>query len=338
MTEAIAAPVTDLLPVARMRLTARAEAPLLLPAYAGSMLRGAFGHALLALSALPHEDGKPCRLQATCPYCQLFATPPLPGHGLQKFSHMPQPYVIEPPEGGARQLHAGQRFSFGLVLVGKALNLLPTVRQAWQNALLTGLGAGLASCTLIEFKNEDSPQRPPDKRSVLSNQEQAEADTPNMQQARLHFYTPLRLQVQGRPVRDARQLSARDLLIALARRHQLLCDVHLGPQAPQHDFAALSAQAQSITLKPGQMRWFDWGRYSQRQQQEMKLGGLLGSLTLQGDLTPFLYLLYLGQWLHVGKNASFGLGGYTLDTAPTEPAHAPAAPPPHRPGSPAHRN
>ena len=73
MTEAAAAPTADFLPVARLRLTARAEAPLLLPAYAGSMLRGAFGHALLALSPLPHEDGKPCRLQATCPYCQLFA-------------------------------------------------------------------------------------------------------------------------------------------------------------------------------------------------------------------------------------------------------------------------
>jgi len=26
-------------------------------------------------------------------------------------------------------------------------------------------------------------------------------------------------------------------------------------------------------------------------------------------------LLHLGQWLHVGKNASFGLGGYVLNPA-----------------------
>ena len=106
------------LSITRLHLTVRAEGPLQLPPYAGSMLRGAFGHALLALSPLPHTDGKPCALHASCPYCQMFAAPPLPGHSLQKFSHMPQPYVIEPPTAGAQQLQAGQQFGFGLVLIG----------------------------------------------------------------------------------------------------------------------------------------------------------------------------------------------------------------------------
>ncbi len=129
--------------------------------------------------------------------------------------------------------------------------------------------------------------------------------------ATLHFHTPLRLQVQGKPA-HAGQLTARDLLIALARRHQLLRDVHLGAGAPQHDFKALAAQAQAIELHAQDLRWFDWGRYSQRQQQEMQLGGLLGAVTLRGDLAPFAELLHLGQWLHVGKNATMGLGGYRL--------------------------
>ena len=118
------------LPIARLHLTVRVDGPLQLPPYAGSMLRGALGHALLALSPLPHTNGQPCALHASCPYCQLFAAPPLPGHSLQKFSHMPQPYVIEPPTAGAQQLQAGQSFGFGLVLIGKALGLLPVVLQA----------------------------------------------------------------------------------------------------------------------------------------------------------------------------------------------------------------
>lgn len=44
------------LPIARLRLIAHAEAPLPLPLYAGPMLCGAFGHALLALLPLPHAD------------------------------------------------------------------------------------------------------------------------------------------------------------------------------------------------------------------------------------------------------------------------------------------
>lgn len=309
--------MTASLPIARLRLTVRTEGPLQLPPYAGSMLRGALGHALLALSPLPHTDGKPCALHASCPYCQLFAAPPLPGHSLQKFSHMPQPYVIEPPTSGARQLQAGQAFDMGLVLIGKALGLLPTVLQAWQRALRTGLGREHTPCTLANVHDENGIQRLSGEREQLSNLNTALPPAPALGgQATLHFHTPLRLQVQGKPVR-AGQLAARDLLIALARRSQLLCDVHLGAAAPQLDFATLSAQAAAITLQSEDLRWFDWGRYSQRQQQEMQLGGLLGSVQLQGDLAPFAELLHRGQWLHVGKNASFGLGGYRLEALPT---------------------
>lgn len=303
----------NLLPLARLHLTVRAEGPLQLPPYAGSMLRGAFGHALLALSPLPHTDGKPCALHATCPYCQLFAAPPLPGHSLQKFSHMPQPYVIEPPTGGAQRLQAGQPFGFGLVLMGKALGMLPTVLQAWQRALRTGLGAGHTPCTLVEVMDENGLQRLSNMREQLSNVNRQLPPAPVLAgQAKLHFHTPLRLQVQGKPVR-AGQLTARDVFVALARRTQLLCDVHLGAAAPQLDFAALSTQAAAINLQGEGLRWFDWGRYSQRQQQEMQLGGLLGSVHLQGDLAPFAQLLHQGQWLHVGKNATMGLGGYRLE-------------------------
>ncbi len=309
------------LPIARLHLTVRAEGPLQLPPYAGSMLRGAFGHALLALSPLPHTDGKPCALHASCPYCQLFAAPPLPAHSLQKFSHMPQPYVIEPPTGGAQQLQAGQSFGFGLVLIGKALGLLPTVLQAWQRALRTGLGPQHTPCTLVDIYDENGTQRLSNKREQLSNLSTTLPPAPALgTQATLHFCTPLRLQVQGKPVR-AGQLTARDLLIALARRHQLLCDVHLGAAAPQYDFKTLVEQVQAVALQAQDLHWFDWGRYSQRQKQEMQLGGLLGAVTLHGDLAPFAELLHFGQWLHVGKNASFGLGGYRLQGLSTD-AHA----------------
>ena len=317
MTATISTPPS----IARLHLTVRADGPLQLPPYAGSMLRGAFGHALLALSPLPHTDGKPCALHASCPYCQLFAAPPLPAHSLQKFSHMPQPYVIEPPTGGAQQLQAGQSFGFGLVLIGKALGLLPTVLQAWQRALRTGLGPQHTPCTLVDIYDENGTQRLSDKREQLSNLSTTLPPAPALgTQATLHFCTPLRLQVQGKPVR-AGQLTARDLLIALARRHQLLCDVHLGAAAPQYDFKTLVEQVQAVALQAQDLHWFDWGRYSQRQKQEMQLGGLLGAVTLHGDLAPFAELLHFGQWLHVGKNASFGLGGYRLQGLSTD-AHA----------------
>lgn len=291
------------LPVTRLRLTVRAEAALQLPHFAGSMLRGAFGHALLSLSPLPHTGDQPCAVQASCPYCQIFAAPPISAHTLQKFSRMPQAYVIEPPTGEARQLRAGQIFNFSLVLIGNALKLVPVVHQAWKRALHTGLGPERARCSLLNIVDMDE-----DPAALILREPWPD------RHVTLRFYTPLRLQAQGRPVR-AEQLTARTLLITLARRHQLLCDVHLGTKALQHDFSALVSIANTIDLRTRNLRWFDWGRYSQRQRQEMKLGGLLGDITLRGDLTPFARLLHLGQWLHVGKNATFGMGGYRLELA-----------------------
>lgn len=288
------------LPIVRLHLLCRAEAALNLPPYAGSMLRGAFGHALLALSPLPHEDGKPCALHTTCPYCQVFATPPLPAHSLQKFSQMPAPYVIEPPSGGAQRLQVGQTFSFSLVLIGKAISHLSTITLAWEHALRTGLGDQRSRCTLLDVQREQGGQGDTLPRATALGQH-----------ATLNLLTPLRLQYQGKPVRQ-HNIDARTLLVTLARRWQLLLDVHLGAAAPQQDFAALATQAEAIRLTGDNLHWFDWGRYSQRQQQEMKLGGLLGSLQLHGDLAPFTELLHIGQWLHVGKNTSFGLGRYLL--------------------------
>lgn len=302
-----------MIPIARLHLTARAEAPLALPPYAGSMLRGALGHALLALSPLPHSNGQPCALHASCTYCQVFAPPPLPAHSLQKFSQMPAPFVIEPPTGGAQRLAAGEVFTFGLVLIGRALEHLPTIVQAWQRALRVGLGVQQSRCTLLEISSENGHQPLLDKRHQLSIPQSTVPPTPALgEHATLQLASPLRLQQQGKPVRNPAQLDARTLLITLARRWQLLLDVHLGAAAPQQDFAQLTAQAQAIRLRGDGLHWYDWGRFSQRQQQEMKLGGLLGSIHLHGDLSPFAALLHLGQWLHVGKNTSFGLGGYRL--------------------------
>ena len=40
--------------------------------------------------------------------------------------------------------------------------------------------------------------------------------------------------------------------------------------------------------------------------------GVVGEWQLEGDCAPLLPWLWLGQWLHVGKNATMGMGQYRL--------------------------
>lgn len=312
------------LPVQRLLLAVRADEPLTLPPFAGSMLRGALGHALLRQSPLPHDDKTPCALGKDCSYCQVFHPLPIAAHSLQKFSRLPAPYCIEPPFDAVRPtprpLAPGQSFTFGLVLIGRAVQHLPTLLAAFTSACQRGLDvrAGHASrCSLISARLEgsDTPfwqhgQPLPSSNTIAQFLSSPAEQTGNTSYT-LRFITPLRLQLDGRPA-TARTLTARALLIALARRTQLLMDTQLGTSAPQFDFPTLCDAADTVQLDASALRWFGVQRYSSRQQRNTPLDGLLGTLRLHGDLSAFEPLLHLGQWLHVGKETVFGLGRYTL--------------------------
>ena len=44
----------------------------------------------------------------------------------------------------------------------------------------------------------------------------------------------------------------------------------------------------------------------------MKMGGFIGSITFEGDFEKFMPFLLLGEFIHVGKGTSFGLGKYKI--------------------------
>jgi hypothetical protein len=45
----------------------------------------------------------------------------------------------------------------------------------------------------------------------------------------------------------------------------------------------------------------------------MTLGGLVGTLDLEGNLAPFAPLFRAAEILHVGKNTTFGLGRIAVE-------------------------
>lgn len=304
-------------PVARYRFDCVAETPIHLPEYAGSTLRGAFGNALRRSACITRQkDCKPCPLYRTCPYPAIFQPPPPETHSLQKFSEIPAPFIVEPPDWGEHAYAPGDTWSFHFVLAGKALQHLPLVLHAWQRALSHGIGrcdgtARLSRVTLLDGAGEacvfdaadgliapHHPTLPPPA-----------ADLGDRNSLTLRFTTPLRIQHEGRPLRpDA--LTPRAFLMALVRRVALISEFHVGTPLDL-DFHALATRAQDIGSRKA-LQWRDWTRYSNRQKQEMVLGGCIGEWTLQGQLAPFAPFLHAGRWLHAGKNASFGLGRYEI--------------------------
>lgn len=310
------------LPLARYRFTFRMAAPLRLPDYAGSLLRGQFGAALRRVSCMTGEkacDG--CPLRATCPYPAIFEAPAPAEHTMQRFSHVPNPYVIEPPPLGTRHIDAGRALQFSIVLIGRAVAQLPLVSFALQRALEGGLGRERARGTLQEIAWQAAgdaasfvPVWQPGDTAIAAHEPRLEpppVDDPHT--LHLSLLTPLRLQHQGHPVRP-QALTPRKLAADLLRRITLLGEFHADRPDLVPDAGALVRQAESLEHRHT-LRWQDWSRYSSRQQQEMTLGGAVGDWTLHGELAALHPWLWLGQWLHVGKNATMGMGGYVLRSA-----------------------
>ena len=309
----------SVLPLARYRFVFRMEDDLLLPEYAGSLLRGQFGAALrriACLTGLPKCPG--CPLYRTCPYPAVFETPAPAAHALQQFSQVPNPYVIEPPPLGSRYVPAGRTVSFGLVLIGRALDQLPLIAHAWQRAFARGIGRREAKGRL-----EDIMFEPPGAAQSLWDGERARLRLhepalavppfPDIGAVTLTIATPLRLQNQGRAIPPAR-LRPRTLFTALLRRTALLFELHAARPGLAGEVARLAAAAERLSDER-RLEWKDWTRFSSRQQREMTLGGVVGAWRLAGecaDLKELLPWFWLGQWLHVGKNTTMGMGMYSL--------------------------
>lgn len=297
--------------VVRYRFVFKVTNPVFFNDYAGSALRGAFGHALKRVSCMTRDkECKSCVLYRTCPYPALFAAPAPVTHHLQKFSEIPAPYIIEPPAWGKHTYTVGEELSFDMVLIGSAVSQLPLISYAWRKAFEKQVGKGNA--VLVDIQHCAGN----DQKSILENNLLQEHATilnipdhlpPNLT---LNIETPLRLQKNGKPL-FLSGLEASVLFSQLMRRVALLSEFHLHTPLAL-DFYELKKQL--VELKNVKhLRWLDWTRYSTRQQQYMQFGGVVGQWHFYDLPEVWRKMLYLGQWFHIGKNATFGLGKYQLE-------------------------
>ncbi|MCB9944513.1 MAG: CRISPR system precrRNA processing endoribonuclease RAMP protein Cas6 [Geminicoccaceae bacterium] len=77
---------------------------------------------------------------------------------------------------------------------------------------------------------------------------------------------------------------------------------------PEADWAELARAEAGIEFDTGGLRPVAFERVSARQGRRIPMHGFLGSCTLTGDLGPWLPLLHLAPWLHLGSHTAFGMG------------------------------
>jgi hypothetical protein len=280
------------------------ETDAILPPYKGSTFRGVFGHALKkVVCALKRQECEECLLKEKCVYSFVFEN---------AFIH---PYVIEPPDTSKTIYSAGDQFDFNLLLFGKATSFLPYFIYAFDIIGKEGIGKrinGKAGRFRLESVSSDGRQvYSTNDGKILQNDFANKLSLSDfrdkagrLNSVEICFRTPLRLKYRNHL---ESKLPFHVLVRAMLRRVSSLENSY-GDGEPDIEYSELVKNAEKVSTTASTLGWFDWKRYSNRQEQSMLMGGITGNVTYSGEIAEFLPLIKYCEYVHLGKQTSFGLG------------------------------
>ncbi|KPA14050.1 CRISPR-associated protein Cas6, partial [Candidatus Magnetomorum sp. HK-1] len=264
-----------------------------------------------------------CMLQYTCVYSYIFETPiPANSKVMKKQSHVPHPFVLSDiSDLQKNEIKAGERFQFSMTLVGKSIDFVPYCVYAMICLGHSGIGKGRGKFKLLSIKEKDANNQCGDDIYVDDQlnmpQQFLNVDIVDnlianyfndTNKITLHFISPFRIKYHNK-ICD--HIEFHIIIRSLIRRLANLAYFHCNSKC-DIDFNDIIEKARSVKIFENKMSWYDWGRYSTRQKEWMKLGGLIGDITYEGNICEFIPFLILGTWVSVGKGTAFGLGNYRI--------------------------
>jgi len=281
-------------------------------------LRGSLGSFLRKASCmLRSKDCPECLLKSNCAYAYIFNTSPTDSdYILNNYKTIPHPYVIN----NLNKIKE-KYIKFDLILVGKAVPFFPYFVLAYNRI---GQEKGLYNnkftiSKISSYKTiKNYFQRRPftvfthDK--ILKEPKIlkiAELELPLQKNLeKLSFITPVRIKYNGKYITD---LKFHYLIRSLTRRISLLLYYHCGVKW-NVDFKEIIEKSKKIKIEKKKLRYIEWERYSKRQNQKMRLGGIEGEILLKNnrELKYFAEIIITGSIINAGKQTAFGFGNYHL--------------------------
>ncbi|WP_298272908.1 CRISPR system precrRNA processing endoribonuclease RAMP protein Cas6 [Geobacter sp.] len=240
-----------------------------------------------------------------CPYRAIFsqALSSDPA-AVRRHQKPPLPFAFRFPVLPAAP-NKGERFDVGLTLVGSAVmhgNLFLKALENWFEG--NGAGSPIARIERVEsegYFGERFPWSYDGEAVPLLLSASGLSDTGMIgDRIALTLVTPLKIMAQGRPLRF---FSFPRFFRSLMRRVTSLAAIY-GEGDVEGDFRWLSSECEEVSLSGVGMKWVDW--------RGGTIGGVVGEAQVSGVREEFLPFLLLGQYLNLGKGASFGLGQFSV--------------------------
>ena len=254
-------------------------------------------------------SASPCQ----CPYHQTFSqsltTDPA---ALKRYQKPSLPFIFQIPVLPCLP-NRGSSVELGLVLTGRAVNLLNEFVAAVQVMLGDHRLRKKTALSLVKVESSDyggvrTQLREEGGRwssgnlATLSLDGVLGSSVISSNSVTISIVSPLRLMAEGKPLPE---LSFSPFIRSLMRRVSSMAYYSGGNEA-EFDYKWLSDQSRLVSSSLNALQWEAWGG---------KWSGFTGRATFTGDLTEYHPFLLAGEFLHLGKGATFGLGRYILERA-----------------------
>ncbi len=316
------------LKVSRFEIVLQSEGEAVLPALLGSALRGAFGHALKAISCcVPHQNCGVCFLSGVCNYTTIFEP-----NSDSKLKDIPRPFIFEPPVPPlTREISEHQtlkirvpkkgKISFGLVLLGETIGKLPYFIYAFELMARHGFGVNRQPFSVSEVFQIDAKDVKnsiytpylekilPFEQTDLSELVEKRIETFNSTNLlKIHLQTPLRIR---RNKSLFGTIDFNEFFKRCSLRLKFLAENYGRPL--EYDYQKLMKKAGEIKTVSARIWEHESSRRSNRQDKKLEMDGLLGELCYGGsDCSLFLPFITASEILHIGSASSLGLGKFKI--------------------------
>jgi hypothetical protein len=314
----------SMLKFVRLRFEAEVTKEGKLPRFFGPTLRGALGLTFRKMVCVTHLDEcAPCLLRFQCPYTRFFEPYAPADHPFAKrLSQMPRPFALRvpPPSDEPFFFRCSDILTFHITLWHQVDTLLPYIVVAVQKTFERGIGQGLqaklrkviAEAHEGETKVFDSDEGlVSTKLPFVSIEQVMTPPSIPVKSLTVRFITPTRIDLSGK-LQNPITFSA--LVKSANERGRALFWAYEQTEPPWDGKLLLQA-AKDVNAVNGEQRWLDLQRFSRRQQERLKIGGVVGWTEFTcDDLSPFVPLLRLMEFVHVGKLGTMGLGQISVET------------------------
>ena len=269
-------------------------------------LRRDFRENFRAIACRQTGECEHCPDTLDCPYRiifgQILATDPA---AVRRHQKPPLPFVFEPRQNLGHLKNANS-VQLGLVLVGSATNHVPEFCAALMNIIrsfpdcdLIGIDSVGCSGFTNPVLNGDGTLAL-DRLATMSAEDILAVSTLPPDQISLDFITPLCILQGGGALRE---FNFSSFITTLMRRVSSLA-YYYGGSALELDYKRLSGLSKEVRIVESAIRYTD--------RADCRKEGLVGSCTVTGNLFEFHPVLLLGEYLHCGKGAAYGMGRYQI--------------------------